>query len=374
METQDACDIVIVGAGLAGSAAATVLARRGLSVTVIDPYAQFPPLFRAEKIEPSQAALLRSLGLFDEVEPATRMIREIIHGTGGRVVRKRKIEQFGIAYFDIVNRVRAQMPPDVQFRCSRVQSIEPDLRQPSVLLVDGSRITCRLVIVASGMSAELTTRLGLVRNMVKEGLSLAFGFMLERTDGQSFAFDAVTYRPESTVDNVGYLTLFRMGQFMRGNLFVYWPPRDAATKQMLSDPVALLGRVMPGLQAVVGSYAVVGKVEPFKIDLYRVLDCALPGVVLIGDAYQSVCPSTGMGLSKVLTDVDALCNACIPEWLAGDEIGAQKTAAFYLHPQKKLIDDRALRLALAGRSSVLDTSLHWRMRRHIRAWRFGNAW
>jgi hypothetical protein len=29
-----------------------------------------------------------------------------------------------------------------------------------------------------------------------------------------------------------------------------------------------------------------------------------PGVVQIGHAFQSVCPSTGMGLDKVLTDVD----------------------------------------------------------------------
>ena len=53
-------DVLVIGAGLAGSAAAAVLARSGLAVTVIDPNAVFPPLFRAEKIEPDQAALLQS--------------------------------------------------------------------------------------------------------------------------------------------------------------------------------------------------------------------------------------------------------------------------------------------------------------------------
>jgi 2-polyprenyl-6-methoxyphenol hydroxylase-like FAD-dependent oxidoreductase len=109
-------DVLIVGAGLAGSAAATVLARRGLSVTVIDPYAEFPPLFRAEKIEPDQAALLQSLGLLDKVKQKTRIISEIIHGRAGRVLRRRQIEQFGISYCDIVNQVRAQIPEQVEFR------------------------------------------------------------------------------------------------------------------------------------------------------------------------------------------------------------------------------------------------------------------
>ena len=130
-------DVLIVGAGLAGSASATVLARRGLSVTVIDPYAEFPPLFRAEKIEPDQAALLQSLGLLDKVKQKARIISEIIHGRAGRMLRRRQIEQFGISYCDIVNQVRAQIP-----------------------------------------------ELGVEKRMVKEELSMAFGFMLERTDGQ----------------------------------------------------------------------------------------------------------------------------------------------------------------------------------------------
>lgn len=372
--TPSRCDIVVVGAGLAGAAAATVLARRGLAVTVVDPYAQFPPLFRAEKIEPSQAALLRTLQLFDGIEPGTRLIREIALGRNGRVVRRRKIEQFGISYCDIVNRVRAQWPAQVEFKRARVESIGVDAQRPSVTLADGSRIECRLVVVASGMSSELTAKLGLARNMVKDELSLAFGFMLERNDGQPFDFDAVTYRPESPADKVGYLTLFRMGQFMRGNLFVYWPTREPATREMMSQPVVLLQRVLPGLEAVVGEYGVAGKVEPFKIDLYRMRDCALAGVVLLGDAYQSVCPSTGTGLSKVLTDVDVLCNACLPGWLAAGEIGPQQTGDFYAHPRKRAVDDLALRLALAGRASVLESSLYWRLRRRIRDWRFVSGW
>lgn len=366
-------DVLIVGAGLAGAAAATVLARRGLSVTVIDPYPEFPPLFRAEKIEPDQAALLQSLGLFEGVQQKTRMIREIIHGVAGRIVHRRQIEQFGISYCDIVNQVRAQIPAAVEFKLSKVETLQPDPVQPQVELADGSRYQGRLVILASGMSGRLPEQLGIERHMVKEELSMAFGFMLERTDGQPFPFDAVTYRPGTTAAKMGYVTLFRMGNAMRANIFAYWQAKDPTTKALLREPDATLPRLLPGLERVIGQYAVQGKIEPFKIDLYRMHQCARPGVVLVGDAYQSPCPSTGLGLSKVLTDIDVLCQEFVPRWMAGSAIPAEEVAAFYRHERKTTMDDFALQQALAGRESVLSNSLHWRLRRLVRAWRFAHG-
>lgn len=366
-------DVLVIGAGLAGSAAAAVLARSGLAVTVIDPYPVFPPLFRAEKIEPDQAALLHSLDLLDSVKQKTRLIREIIHGRAGRVVRRRAIEQFGISYCDIVNQVRAQIPAQVEFKLSRVEKLMADPMRPRVELADGSMYEGRLVVLASGMTGRLYEQLDVRKQMVKEDLSMAFGFMLERTDGQPFAFDAVTYRPASLEHKVGYVTLFRMGNAMRANIFAYWPARDAATKALLREPATTLPRLLPGLEQVIGSYAVQGKIEPFKIDLYRMHDCARPGVVLIGDAYQSVCPSTGMGLSKVLNDVEILCKECVPRWLAAPSIPAASVAQFYAHARKSAVDDLALKQALAGRDSVLANSLQWRVRRLVRGWRFAHG-
>jgi 2-polyprenyl-6-methoxyphenol hydroxylase-like FAD-dependent oxidoreductase len=246
--------------------------------------------------------------LLDKVKQKARIISEIIHGRAGRMLRRRQIEQFGISYCDIVNQVRAQIPEQVEFRLGRVEKITPDESRPRVELADGSVCVGRLLILASGMSGRLPEQLGIEKRMVKEELSMAFGFMLERTDGQAFPFDAVTYYTGTLADKVGYVTLFRMGNAMRANIFAYWPAKDATTKELLREPATALPRLLPGLDQLIGSYAVQGKIEPFKIDLYRMQQCARAGMVLIGDAYQSVCPSTGMGLSKVLTDVEVLCN------------------------------------------------------------------
>jgi 2-polyprenyl-6-methoxyphenol hydroxylase-like FAD-dependent oxidoreductase len=268
------CDVVVVGGGLAGTATASILARRGMSVVMVDRYREFPPLFRAEKIEPDQVDLLRRLDLFDVVEPKTRLITEIIHARKGRTVYRRPIEQFGISYSDIVNQVRAGMPQRVDLRIGIVKTVAADDRRPSVTLEDGTRIEGRLVVIATGMADRFALALGASRHFLMKELSMAFGFMIEPDGAEPFAFDAVTYKPASVSDNVGYLTLFRMGSFMRANFFAYWAARDELSRDMVRDPKGCLGRVLAGLEQVIGPYKVTGKVEPFRIDLYRLMDCA----------------------------------------------------------------------------------------------------
>jgi 2-polyprenyl-6-methoxyphenol hydroxylase-like FAD-dependent oxidoreductase len=60
---MERCDIVIVGGGIAGSALATVLARDGLSVVVLEATANFPDRVRGESMQPWGVAEARTLGL-----------------------------------------------------------------------------------------------------------------------------------------------------------------------------------------------------------------------------------------------------------------------------------------------------------------------
>ena len=89
-------DVVIVGAGLAGAATAAVLGRQGWRVTLVDPRPVSPPAFKAEKIEPDQADLLRRLDLMEEVRRRAAPIRVIQVAHRGRVLRSISMEQYGI--------------------------------------------------------------------------------------------------------------------------------------------------------------------------------------------------------------------------------------------------------------------------------------
>jgi hypothetical protein len=84
-----------------------------------------------------------------------------------------------------------------------------------------------------------------------------------------------------------------------------------------------------------------------------------------------VCPATGFGLSKALTDVDALANDCVPRWLSSSGMGEEKIAEFYRAPTKVATDRRAITNALHQRRLAIDPSFPWRFRR---ARTFGAMW
>jgi 2-polyprenyl-6-methoxyphenol hydroxylase-like FAD-dependent oxidoreductase len=234
-------------------------------------------------------------------------------------------------------------------------------------LADGDELTARLVVLAGGTGGDLATRLGAVRCMVGPEHSMAFGFTIERRDGSPFGFDAVTYYPGGHTSRLAFLTLFRVGSAMRANLFAYWPNRGEPTRTFVREPVRELQRLMPGLTAVIGDVALVGRVESSRVDLYRTDRVPQEGIVLLADAFQSVCPTTGTGLSKVLTDVDVLCHDCVPQWLATPGMGADKIASYYRNPRKQDVDRRSLGGALYTKRMWTDPSLPWRLRR-LRWW------
>jgi 2-polyprenyl-6-methoxyphenol hydroxylase-like FAD-dependent oxidoreductase len=361
-------DIVIVGAGLAGSAAATLLARQGLRVTLIDPWRAFPDLFKAEKIEPDQIALLQQFGLLDAMLPHAGHIHQIWEAEDGRVIQIERREQFGVSYQDMVNGVRATLPAEVDFVVGRVETIVNDGDLQRVTLAGGEERSGRIVAIACGTGGELHARLGVRRRMIQKDQSLAFAFTIARADGSPFPFEAVTYYPDGCADRMFYLTLFRLGTVMRANLFVCWSGNDPSARNFVREPRAELTRMLPKLARVIGGFDVVSRVETGRVDLYRAEGLELPGVVLLADAFESVCPTTGMGLTKVFTDVDVFCHECVPRWLSTPRIGAQKLEGFYDHPRKRKVDDESLAVAWANRQLAVSKALHWRLRRTKRRW------
>ncbi len=366
------CDVCIVGAGLAGATLAFALGRAGIAVTLIDSRARCSPTFKAEKLEPDQTALLERLGLRAVLDAASAPIRNIDVGSTGRVIERLEIEQRGALYHDMVNAVRASLPAAVRTVVARVTGITPGDDGARVTLADDRVLTARLVVLATGVMAPLMAPLGLERRVVSDPHSVAFGFTIAPAPGRTFPFDAVTYLPERFGDAVDYLTLFAIPGGMRANLFVYQDVKSPFVRAFHDDPRSQLRRLFPGLERIVGAYEVVSKVEARPIDLWVTADPARDGVVLAGDACQSVCPATGSGLSKVLTDAAVLADL-IPAWLATPGMPSDKVASFYAHPLKRTVDADSLQAALYRRRLNTDTSIVMRVHRLVElarlAWR-----
>src|SRR5437764_12151428 len=106
-------DVAIVGGGLAGSTAAAMLGRMGISAVLIDPHPAYPKDFRCEKLDASQVELLRQTGFAEPVFKAATPDPEVWIARFGRVMEKRPIGQVGILYHDLVNAMRGAVPATV---------------------------------------------------------------------------------------------------------------------------------------------------------------------------------------------------------------------------------------------------------------------
>lgn len=361
--TAAVLDVLVIGAGLAGSAAAVVLGRQGRRVALVDPRPEYPHAFKAEKIEPDQAALFRQVDLMDGVAPHAARIRQVTDGHRGRVLRTFETEQYGIFYQDMVNAVRRQMPASVDQHTARVTDVATDPEIQRVTLDTGATLAARLVVLAGGTVGGLHEKLGIMRREVRNPHSLCSGFDVARVDGTPFPFESLTYWPDSVDSRIDYVTFFPIPGRMRINMFTYRDARDPWVKELAAAPDAVLERDIPMMQRITGRWRATSKVETRPIDLYVAEPPGRDGIVLIGDACQSVCPATGTGVSKVMTDVTRLCLQYAPHWLTTQGMTAAKISEFYRDDAKSGCDADSLAAAEFRREFGTRRTLRWWLKR-----------
>jgi 2-polyprenyl-6-methoxyphenol hydroxylase-like FAD-dependent oxidoreductase len=345
-------EIAIVGAGLAGSLAATMLGRAGRDVTLIDPFDACRPDFRAEKLEEPHVDALRKAGVLDEVLPAALRYRDIWIARLGRFAEVKPIEEYGIEYSALVNRLRGLVPGNVAFLQHKVTDVALSAERQVLTLAGGEQVSARLVIGAGGVTTTLAGK----RREISHCHSVSIGFDLEPPD---WPFAALTCFGEHPVHRVAYLTLFPLPSGMRANLFVYRALNDPWLKRLRDDPAGAIAACLPGLAQFTGTLRVKGAVKIRPVDLVVTDDVVQPGVALVGDAFSTACPVSGTGAAKALMDVERLCNVHVPNWLATGGMGAEKIARYYADPHKRRSDARASRTSLFARRTALGEGLLW---------------
>ena len=359
-------DIAIVGGGLAGSTAAAMLGRAGISAVLIDPHTVYPPELRCEKLGGEQLELLRKTGLADTTLRATTLDGEVWEARFGWVVARKASDQHGIMYDTLVNTMRAQIPQAVETFQAKAAGIANGPERQRIELSNGDVISARLVVLANGLNIGLRHTLGIKRRVLSETHSITLGFDVEPVGRDAFSFPALTYWPKRTSARMAYLTLFPIGGKMRANLMVYRDMTDPWFQGFRQAPEETMCALMPGLQRMIGDFRVVGPVKIRPADLCVTDGYLRPGIVLVGDAFSTSCPAAGTGTTKVLTDVGRLCNVYIPRWLATEGMDERKIAEFYDDPEKLACEARCLTKAYHLRSLSIDNGLSWRAQRWAR--------
>lgn len=180
-EPARAVDVVVVGAGPAGSALAARLAGRGLAVALLE-RTRFRQARVGESLAPSVRPLLRDLGCWDDflslgplpswevrsvwgdTEPQTRSFLTDPYGCGWHVDRRA---------LDAMLAERAATSGAVLLVGTTAQACHRAGDRWSVDLSSGRSITCRVVVDATGRSAHLARLLGARRFMLDRLVAVA---------------------------------------------------------------------------------------------------------------------------------------------------------------------------------------------------------
>ena len=242
------------------------------------------------------------------------------------------------------------------------------------MLSNGEEISARLVVLANGLNVGLRHQLGIKRRIVSACHSISLGFDIAPVGRAAFDFPALTYFSERPSDRIPYLTLFPIGNRMRANLLSIARSTIPGCSKCAALRSQTLNASLPRLRRITGEFEVAGDIKIRPADLYVSTGHRQPGMVLVGDAFETTCPVTGTGTDKVFTDVERLCNVHIPNWLATDGMDEDKIAAFYDDPVKTACDAWSIGEGLHFRSVSIDNGLYWKAQRWARfvAW-FGEG-
>ncbi len=313
--------MVVVGAGPAGASLALLLARRGLTVDLVEASGRSDRLFRGEGLMPSGLEALDAMGLLPLSpgvleRPLTawsffldgRALFEAAEPMGSRLPCT-LIDQ-GSLLRELVNQARRQ--PGFRMHQGRAVRglLSHDGRITGVRLADGTALEAALVVGCDGRDSLLRQQGELGLEVAPSPLDVLW-FRLEAPAAEGI----VSWLNGRFVTVVGAAGSYALFPSARGGVQLGWaiepgapPPSPSAWAELWAgDAPEALARLLTALPEA----AVQGPVRlPVRVGLCP--RWQRPGLLLLGDAAHPMSPLRAQGINMALRDALVAARHLVP--------------------------------------------------------------
>lgn len=308
--------VVVVGAGLVGAAAALALARQGIRVALIERQPTRIPTdtwdTRIYAISPAPQRFLERIGAWQRmdagrIQPVFRMA---VAGDTNGALRLDAYEA-GVSHLaTIVENGRLQdalwqalqADGSVALYCpAAIASIVREGASTHLTLADGVTLETELLVGADGAASHIREWAGLASTLTPYGQS---GVVANFECAHPHRGTAFQWFFDS--DILAWLPL-------PGNrVSMVWSTRtEHADALVTQDAVTLAANVQAAGHDRLGELRLLTPVAAFPLRLIRVAAVVAPGVVLIGDAAHGVHPLAGQGVNLGFGDAEALVDGLV---------------------------------------------------------------
>jgi 2-octaprenyl-6-methoxyphenol hydroxylase len=336
--------VIVVGAGLVGAAAALALGRQGLRVALVE---RQPPAVpdetwdtRIYAISPASQRFLERIGAWQRmdagrVQPVFRMD---VNGDTSGAIRLDAYEA-GVSHLAaILESGRLQHAlwqaiegdGNVALHCpAAIESLERDDTISRLRLADGRVLEAELIIGADGAASRIREWAGIASTLIPYGQSgVVANFECERPHGGTalqWFFDS---------DILAWLPL------AGGNrMSMVWSTQTAHADELVKlDAAVLAEKVQAAGHDRLGKLSLLTPAAAFPLRLIRVESAVAPGVALIGDAAHGVHPLAGQGVNLGFGDAEALVEVLMQHRRAplGDVRVLQRYARMRAEPVQRM--------------------------------------
>ena len=334
-------DIVVIGAGMVGAAAASLLGRAGFSVAIVEgrepqPFDASEPVgLRVSAFSPGSAAVLAEAGAWRLVQRSRHCAyqRMVVEDRDENAVLEFQAAEFGLDQLGSIveNELvqwslwqALQVAAGVEIHCpERIESLEYEQGRVRVHLSSGTVLNTRLLVGADGAQSQVRELLGIRQELWEYGQSGIVGVARTAEPNPGIAWQRFL--------DTGPLAFLPLAD---GGSSIVWSCPEAETRRLLAlDDGAFLAELEQAAAGTAGHWP--GKLEAigdraaFPLTMRLSERYAGRHAVLLGDAAHVMHPLAGQGVNLGLLDAAGLVEVLIEARNRQQDIGSEKVLLKY---------------------------------------------